>query len=104
RLRLAGWRIRYVADARVVHEGGVAMRTLGLGSFSAIWYRNLLRYVGKHGTPMARLTVRPLLATGMTLRAALSLLRGRTADARSYARVIALALRPGDAAAGRPDR
>lgn len=91
RLRAGGWRIRYVADARVVHEGGVAMRALGLGTFSTIWYRNLLRYVSRHGTTTARLLIRPLIVCGMVLRAALSLIRGRLADARAYARVVRLA-------------
>lgn len=89
RLIDAGWRIRYVAGAHVVHEGGVAMRALGLGTFSAIWYRNLLRYVSKHGTRSARILIRPLLVVGMVLRIGLSLVRGRLADARAYARVIA---------------
>jgi GT2 family glycosyltransferase len=98
RLVNAGWRIRYVAAARVVHEGGVAMRTLGLGSFSTIWYRNLLRYARKHGTLAARVVLRPLMIVGMALRATVSLLRGRTADARAYARVVGVAL----GASGRP--
>lgn len=91
RLRGAGWRIRYVANAEVSHEGGVAMRALGLGSFATIWYRNLLRYVRKHGTWPARLLIRPLIVAGMLLRAALSLLRRRPADARAYLKVIPLA-------------
>lgn len=91
RLRRAGWRIRYVAAARVVHEGGVAMRALGLGSFSAIWYRNLLRYVARHGSPAARLLIRPLLVVGMLLRICASLVRGRLGDARAYGRVIGVA-------------
>ncbi len=92
RLLDAGWRIRYVAGARVVHEGGVAMRTLGLGSFSTIWYRNLLRYAGKHGSLATRLALRPLLVAGMAIRTTVSLLRGRAADARAYTRVIGMAL------------
>ncbi|BCS33001.1 hypothetical protein TBR22_A22260 [Luteitalea sp. TBR-22] len=93
RLRAQGWRIRYVADAHVRHEGGVAMRSLGLGSFSAIWYRNLLRYVGKHGTTAMRMLIRPLLVVGMLLRAVISVLRARPADARAYLRVIPLAFK-----------
>ena len=92
RLADAGWRLRYVADARVVHEGGVAMRALGIGTFSSIWYRNLLRYVSKHGTRAARLLIRPLLIVGMLLRIAISLARGRVADARAYARVIGVSV------------
>ncbi len=91
RLRTAGWRIRYAGGARVVHEGGVAMRALGLGSFSTIWYRNLLRYVARHGSPAARLLIRPLVVVGMLLRIAFSLVRGRLDDARAYGRVIGVA-------------
>jgi GT2 family glycosyltransferase len=93
RLQAAGWRLRYAADAHVVHEGGVAMRALGLGSFSAIWYRNLLRYVVKHGSAPARLLIRPLLAVGMIVRIAISLLRGRPAEARAYLDVLPIAFR-----------
>jgi N-acetylglucosaminyl-diphospho-decaprenol L-rhamnosyltransferase len=93
RLHAAGWRIRYVANAHVSHEGGIAMRTLGRGPFMTIWYRNLLRYVAKHGTLAARLLIRPLLVAGMLLRSGLSLLRGRTRDALACLRVIPLAWR-----------
>ncbi|MBA2353963.1 MAG: glycosyltransferase family 2 protein [Acidobacteria bacterium] len=93
RLIDAGWRIRYVADARVVHEGGGAMRALGLGSFAAIWYRNLLRYARRHGTSATRAVLPPLMVTGMLLRAAVSLVRGRTGDAGAYLRVIPLVFR-----------
>ncbi len=91
RLHAAGWRIRYTAAAEVVHEGGVAMRALGLGSFSTIWYRNLLRYVAKHGSVAARLLIRPLLVLGMLLRIAYSLARGRVVEARAYRDVIPIA-------------
>ncbi len=93
RIAVAGWRIRYVASARVVHEGGVAMRAIGLGSFSSIWYRNLLRYVAKHGGFATRLLIRPLLIAGLALRITLSLLRGRPAEARAYAAALPVALR-----------
>jgi N-acetylglucosaminyl-diphospho-decaprenol L-rhamnosyltransferase len=92
RLRLAGYRIRYVADARIVHEGGVAMRALTLGSFSTIWYRNLLRYAARHGGVATRVAIRPLLIVGMLLRIVISAVRGRIDDARAYARVIGVAL------------
>jgi len=91
RMRTAGWRLWYAADAHVVHEGGVAMRALGLGSFSAIWYGNLLRYVAKHGSLPARVLIRPLLVIGMLLRTVVSLLRGRRAEARAYLDVLPIA-------------
>jgi GT2 family glycosyltransferase len=92
RLRDAGWRIRYVAGARVVHEGGVAMRALGLGAFSTIWYRNLLRYAAKHEPLLTRAAVRSLIVAGMLMRAAVSLAHGRGADAGAYLRVLRVAL------------
>ena len=92
RLRLGGYRIRYVADARIVHDGGIALRSLSLGSFSTIWYRNLLRYADKHGGLATRVAIRPLVIVGMLLRIAISAARGRIGDARAYARVIGVAL------------
>jgi GT2 family glycosyltransferase len=92
RLHAAGWRLRYAAGAEVVHEGGVAMRALGIGSFSAIWYRNLLRYVAKHGSLTARVSIRPLLVVGMILRTLVSLARGRRDEARAYLDVLRIAL------------
>ncbi len=93
RLREAGWDLRYAASARVVHEGGVAMRALGLGAFSAMWYRNLIRYARKHGGLATRVLIRPLIVIGMVLRAAISLARGRVADARAYLQVVAAVIR-----------
>lgn len=91
RLRAAGWRIRYVAGARLRHEGGGAMRAMGLGSFNQVWYRNMRRYVDQHMSMPARLAFRGLLATGMALRAGVSLLRGRPREARAYLAVLPLA-------------
>lgn len=91
RIRAAGWRIRYVAGARLRHEGGVAMRSMGLGSFNQVWYRNMRRYVDQHMSLPARLTFRGLLVTGMALRAGVSLLRGRPREARAYLSVLPLA-------------
>ena len=48
RLRATGCRIRFEPRASFVHQGGVAMRTLGLGRFSSIWYANMERYVRQH--------------------------------------------------------
>lgn len=91
RLRTAGWRIRYVADAPMLHEGGGAMRSMGLGSFNQAWYRNMRRYVDRHLSTPARLAFRGLLVTGMLLRAVLSAVRGRPRDARAYLAVVPLA-------------
>jgi N-acetylglucosaminyl-diphospho-decaprenol L-rhamnosyltransferase len=91
RLGAAGYRRRYAASAEVVHEGGVAMRALGLESFSTIWYRNLLRYVAKQGSLPARALIRPLLVIGMLLRTVASLLQGRPREARAYLDVLPIA-------------
>ena len=91
RVHRAGWRIRYVADAPMQHEGGVAMRTMGLGSFNEAWYRNMRRYVDRHLSMPARLVFRGLLVAGMVLRALVSLVRGRPRDARAYLSVVPLA-------------
>lgn len=93
RLRAAGWRVRYVADARPRHEGGVAMLSLGLSSFTPMWYRNMTRYVDRHFSWPARLAYRGLLVTGMALRVVVSLARGRPGDARVYAASAASAFR-----------
>jgi N-acetylglucosaminyl-diphospho-decaprenol L-rhamnosyltransferase len=89
RLRNAGWRLGYVPAARIVHEGGVAMRGMGLNAFSRAWYRNMLRYARKHHGPLTRVALRALIAIGMMLRAFVSLACGRPADARAYGAVLA---------------
>jgi N-acetylglucosaminyl-diphospho-decaprenol L-rhamnosyltransferase len=84
RVHAAGFRIRYEPRASFIHHGGVAMRALGLGRFSRIWYGNLARYVRKqHGT-MAWLLVKPLIAVGMLLRVAIALVRRDREAARAY--------------------
>lgn len=88
RLKRAGWRIGYVPDATFVHEGGVAMRALGLGAFSRVWYRNLLRYAQKHHGAGTRVTLRLLITAGMIMRAAVSLATGRPRDAVAYLGVL----------------
>jgi N-acetylglucosaminyl-diphospho-decaprenol L-rhamnosyltransferase len=89
RIRAAGFRIRYEPHATFVHHGGVAMRTLGVGAFSRIWYRNLERYVAKHHGAAARWLVKVLIAAGMLLRIAAALLRGDREAARGYWSVLA---------------
>jgi hypothetical protein len=75
----------------MVHEGGVAMRSMGLGTFNQAWYRNMRRYVDRHFSTYARLAFRGLLVTGMLLRAVVSVVRGRPRDARAYLSVVPLA-------------
>lgn len=93
RLRAAGWRIRYVAEARFRHEGGVALRSLGSKAFNEAWYGNMRRYVDRHLTPAARGVFRILMAVGMPLRALASVAMGRPDDARAYLAVLPGAFR-----------
>ena len=76
RLRARGFRIRFEPRAAFGHQGGVAMRTLGLGRFSSIWYANMERYVRRHHGAAGWLLLKGLIAAGMSARIAVSLLRG----------------------------
>jgi len=87
RLKRGGWRIIAVPSARFRHQGGVAMRRLGLARFSAIWYRNLERYTLKHHGPLSLLVLKGLILVGMALRAGYSLVRAAPRDASAYLRV-----------------
>ncbi|MCU0256094.1 MAG: glycosyltransferase family 2 protein [Vicinamibacterales bacterium] len=73
RVRAAGHRILFVPAARVVHVGGVSLRSLDRSRFARIWYRNLRRYVSLHHGPPARWLVTWLIVAGMVLRAAAGL-------------------------------
>jgi N-acetylglucosaminyl-diphospho-decaprenol L-rhamnosyltransferase len=84
RIHAAGFRIRYEPRATFRHHGGIAMRALGVGAFSKIWYRNLERYVKKHHGAGARIVVKALIAIGMLLRIVISLARGDPEAARAY--------------------
>lgn len=94
RLATAGYAIAFVADASFRHDGGGAMKELGLTHFSRIWYRNLRRYVGKHHGAAFRIAVRLLIAIGMVERMVISLVTGRLDRLGAYARVFIDALRP----------
>jgi GT2 family glycosyltransferase len=60
RLWRSGRRIRYVADAEVLHHGGAS--TKGFAQFVVVWHRNRLAYYRKHhgrfGERLVRLVVR----------------------------------------------
>jgi N-acetylglucosaminyl-diphospho-decaprenol L-rhamnosyltransferase len=88
RLIAARYRIRFEPCATFVHQGGVAMRTLGLGRFSSIWYANMERYVRKHHGTAGWLLLKGLIGAGMSARIAISLLRGDGGSARAYADVL----------------
>jgi GT2 family glycosyltransferase len=88
RLRARGFRIRFEPRAAFFHQGGVAMRTLGLGRFSSIWYANMERYVRRHHGVAGWLLLKGLIGAGMSARIAISLLRGDGGSARAYAAVL----------------
>ena len=46
RIRRAGYRIRFLTEARVVHHGGGSTRKYA--DFSLEWHRNRVRYFRKH--------------------------------------------------------
>jgi N-acetylglucosaminyl-diphospho-decaprenol L-rhamnosyltransferase len=88
RLRAAGFRVRYEPGATFTHHGGVAMRTLGLGRFSAIWYENMERYVRRHHGLASWLVLKALLTTGMIARVLVSAFRRDRSAAKAYAGVL----------------
>jgi N-acetylglucosaminyl-diphospho-decaprenol L-rhamnosyltransferase len=88
RLIAQGFRIRFEPRATFVHHGGVAMRTLGLGRFSSIWYANMERYVRRHHGVAGWLLLKGLIGVGMCARIAISLLRGDGGSARAYGVVL----------------
>lgn len=87
RLRRRGEKTFFVPEARFLHEGGVSLATLDYAEFLSIWYRNLLRYFGKHHGKSAHLWLRALVLTGMVARVGLSyLIRPRPELSRRAAR------------------
>ncbi|MBI1874131.1 MAG: glycosyltransferase family 2 protein [Acidobacteria bacterium] len=93
RLRKAGWRISFDPGAVFEHQGGIAMRALGLRAFSEAWYRNLLLYVRKHHGRVQLGLLRALLAVGMLERMMVSLVRGDREARQVYASVLRYAAR-----------
>lgn len=88
RIRDAGWRIAYVADAIFEHRGRAAKDILGLTAFSRIWYRNLRRYTAKHFGSTSHHLVGALVIIGMVLRIGVSGVKGATEPLKAYAAVL----------------
>lgn len=82
RLAAAGRVLRYWPAARFRHGLGSTVPRLGYGPFLSIYYRNLVRYLGKHHGAGWALAARLLLIPGMLARLLLLPLR-RPARARS---------------------
>jgi GT2 family glycosyltransferase len=73
RLRDQGWKIRYCPDAVFVHAGGHSVKKLTFREQQSYWYRNLLRYFGKHHAWWEVLCLRVGIVAGLVLRSLLSL-------------------------------
>jgi N-acetylglucosaminyl-diphospho-decaprenol L-rhamnosyltransferase len=63
-----GIRIDLVPAARALHRGGASLDHIPFREFTAIWYRNLFRYVQKWFTPGETELVRWMVIGGMILR------------------------------------
>jgi GT2 family glycosyltransferase len=108
RLRDTGRTLVYHPAARFRHALGSTVPRLGFRSFLWLYYRNLVRYLGKHHGRGWAAAARALLPVGMALRLALLPLRkprratSRAAAARGLLAVAAGALtrwrRPADLA------
>jgi GT2 family glycosyltransferase len=81
RLRQAGWRVIYLAEARVVHHGSASFNELSRSEKDAIYFKSLLHYFKKHSSPakyiVVRLTLGFVLFVGMFERAIFGLMRRR---------------------------
>ena len=73
RLANRGWKIAYRPDARFSHVGGHSVSKLPFRDRQSYWYRNMLRYFGKHHGRLKTAILRTGILAGLTLRAALSL-------------------------------
>ncbi len=67
-LGVAGWEVHFSREAEFIHEGGYSARALGSSAFAAAYYRNQLRYIGKHFGRAWGLFVRLSMIIGMTVR------------------------------------
>jgi GT2 family glycosyltransferase len=67
-LRDHGWEVRFAREADFLHEGGYSAKAMGSSEFAAAYYRNQLRYIGKHFGWPAGLMVRLSIVAGMAAR------------------------------------
>jgi GT2 family glycosyltransferase len=68
RLRQGGFKVYFVPDARFRHQGGASLEHLEYREFLSFWYRNLLRFFGKHHGKGTALFLRGLILIGMVER------------------------------------
>jgi GT2 family glycosyltransferase len=87
RLKSAGWEVYFAPEAEFIHEGGYSAKALGPAAFIGAYYRNQLRYAGKHFGGGRQSSIRLSMAAGMAVRMVL-----RPSGARAYWNVIVGAL------------
>jgi len=68
RLRQGGFKVYFVPEARFRHQGGASLEHLEYREFLSFWYRNLLRFFGKHHGKGTTLFLRGLILIGMVER------------------------------------
>jgi N-acetylglucosaminyl-diphospho-decaprenol L-rhamnosyltransferase len=68
RLKEAGWRVIYVAEARVTHYKSSSFKELTASAINAIYFRSLRYYFRKHSGSLKYLLVRSVLALVIFLR------------------------------------
>ena len=94
RLRARSGRIVYEPRARFRHAGGHSVASLAASARQLYWYRNLLRYFGKHHGSLAAGVLRGAVLVGMLLRMLAITVGARPqpggwhADMSAYAQVI----------------
>lgn len=87
RLKQAGHKVFFVPEARFLHYGGASLLSLDYREFLSIWYRNLLRFFGKHHGGSSTAFLRGLILIGMLLRITVAvLLKARPGLSRKDAR------------------
>lgn len=69
RFRRAGWRVRCVPAAEVVHHGGASTGQFRFSAFVHLW-RSRLAYFDKHAGPLRRRALRALVRAGFGWQAA----------------------------------
>lgn len=72
-VRKAGWKIMYEPAAVFDHGSAHSVKQISFYDHQVIWYRNMLRYFGKHYGPAQQAILRAGIFFGLMLRALLSL-------------------------------
>lgn len=72
RLKKAGWKIIYVAEATVIHHPSSSFRKLGRSETSAMFLKSLLYYFKKHSSPARFFLLRAMLIWAFSLRLVVS--------------------------------